>query len=212
MSRILLCFGDSNTHGTPPIETPGTYARYDAATRWPRVTRAALGDGWELVEEGLPGRTAQFEDPVMGTFMDGRLGLSIALQSHGPIDALTLMVGTNDVKTRFGATAEKVTAGIAGLLDIALGDDMQTRHHGFEVLLICPPPVKETGPCAGEFFGGETVSRSLAPLYAGLAKARGISFLNAGDLIEVSAIDGVHYEAKAHMALGQAVAQAVLMM
>jgi lysophospholipase L1-like esterase len=33
----LLCFGDSNTHGTPPIVTRGVYARFDAQTRWPRV-------------------------------------------------------------------------------------------------------------------------------------------------------------------------------
>jgi lysophospholipase L1-like esterase len=46
----------------------------------------------------------------MGAHMDGREGLRIALQSHGPLDAMTLMLGTNDVKTRFGATPEMVTA------------------------------------------------------------------------------------------------------
>ena len=33
---VVLTFGDSNTHGTPPITERGVYARYDAATRWPR--------------------------------------------------------------------------------------------------------------------------------------------------------------------------------
>lgn len=209
MSRTLLCFGDSNTHGTPPITTPGIYARYDATIRWPRVAHAALGDDWDLVEEGLPGRTAQFEDPIMGTFMDGRMGLRIALQSHGPIDVLTLMLGTNDSKTRFGASGERVTAGIAGLLDIALGDDMQTRHDGFKVLLICPPPVREIGPFAGEFFGGEAVSRALPLLYKALARARGIGVLDAGQVLEVSPVDGVHFASEDHIALGKTVAQAV---
>ncbi|MDV7144269.1 SGNH/GDSL hydrolase family protein [Tropicimonas sp. TH_r6] len=209
MSQTLLCFGDSNTHGTPPITTPGTYARYDMSIRWPQLTSAALGEDWNLVEEGLPGRTAQFEDPIMGAFMDGRPGLRIALQSHGPIDVMTLMLGTNDVKTRFGATAEKVTAGIAGLLDIALGDDMQTRHNGFKVLLICPPPVQESGPFAGEFYGGEAVSGALPPLYENLARARGIGFLDAGRVLEVSPVDGVHYAPDGHVLLGRAVANAV---
>jgi lysophospholipase L1-like esterase len=209
MIRTLLCFGDSNTHGTPPMERSGIYDRFDAETRWPCVARRALGDEWTLVEEGLPGRTAQFPDLMMGDHMDARIGLPIALQSHGPIDVLTLMLGTNDVKARFGATPEKVTAGIAGMVDFALSDEMQTRHGGFRVLLICPPPVLEQGPFAGEFFGGAETSRALPPLYRALAAARGCGFLDAGKVIAVSPVDGIHYDAAAHQALGQAVAEAV---
>ena len=175
MPKTLLCFGDSNTHGTPPIVDRALYARFDAATRWPCVAHRALGPDWALVEAGLPGRTAQFEDLMMGAHMDGRPGLKIALNSHGPIDVLTLMLGTNDVKTRFGATPQMVTAGIAGLLDVALGVEMQTRHGGFKVLLICPPPVEEVGPIAEEFFGSAAISRALPPLYEALAGARGIA-------------------------------------
>lgn len=209
MPRTFLCFGDSNTHGSPPIVNLGVYARFDTATRWPCVAQRALGPDWVLVEEGLPGRTAQYEDAVMGAHMDGRLGLKIALCSHGPIDVLTLMLGTNDVKTRFGATPAKVTAGIAGLLDIAMGDEMQTRHGGFKVLLICPPPVLEQGPIRMEFIGGRAVSLALPPLYAALAAARGVGFFDAGTVIGVSPVDGIHYEAATHLVLGAAVAAVV---
>lgn len=204
----LLCFGDSNTHGTPPIVTRGVYARFGGDVRWPRVA-AGLLPGWEVVEEGLPGRTAQFPDPVMGAHMDGRDGLKIALQSHGRIDALTIMLGTNDVKTRYGADPRKVTAGIAGLLDIAMGDEMQTRHGGFRMLVICPPPVLEQGPIASEFTGAREVSLRLPALYEQLAQARGAAFLDAGKVIEVSPVDGIHFEPEAHVALGRAVAEAV---
>ena len=209
MPRTLLCFGDSNTHGSPPIVTRGLYARFDPASRWPCVAQSALEPDWTLIEEGLPGRTAQFEDAVMGAHMDGRVGLKIALCSHGPIDLLTIMLGTNDVKTRFGATAAQVTAGIAGLLDIAMGDEMQTRHGGFKVLLICPPPVLEQGPIRMEFIGARAVSLALPPLYAALAAARGIGFFDAGSVIAVSPVDGIHYDAATHRVLGAAVAQAV---
>ena len=74
MTRTLLCFGDSNTHGTPPIVTRGeAYRRFGADTRWPRVAASML-PGWEVVEEGLPGRTTQFSDPVMGAHMDDARG------------------------------------------------------------------------------------------------------------------------------------------
>ncbi|MFN4153985.1 MAG: SGNH/GDSL hydrolase family protein [Paracoccaceae bacterium] len=206
---FLMTFGDSNTHGTPPIVTRGEYHRFGPEVRWPQVCWRALGAAWELAEEGLPGRTAQFADPVMGAHMNGQDGLKIALQSHGPLDVLTIMLGTNDVKARFSATPEAVTAGVAGLVDIALSLEMQARHGGFRVLLICPPPVVETGPIGGEFLGAATRSVGLAPRYQALAEARGIGFLDAGAFIAVSQQDGIHFEPEAHAALGLAVAQAI---
>ena len=206
---ILLTFGDSNTHGTPPILNRGEYRRFDQKTRWPKIAQAALGDDWELAEEGLPGRTAQFDDPVMGAIMNGRPALRMALQSHGPIDVMTIMLGTNDVKTRFATTPEQVVAGIAGLLDVAMSLEYQERHGGFRILLICPPPVVETGPIRVEFWGGAARSQALAPLYADLARSRGIGFMDAGQVISVSPIDGVHFDETAHAALGRAVAEKV---
>lgn len=204
---LLLTFGDSNTHGTPPIVDLDLYDRFDAALRWP--VRAARALGWDLVEEGLPGRTAQFADPVMGPQMDGRLGLQIALHSHGPIDVLAIMLGTNDVKARFGASPELITGGIASLLDIAQDRVVQRRHGGFRVLLVCPPPVLEQGPIAGQFFGGRARSLALPGLYRDLAQARGCGFLDAGTVISVSPVDGVHFEPEAHGVLAGAVAGAV---
>lgn len=207
---VLMAFGDSNTHGTPPIVVRGEYHRFGRGVRWPSRMAQALGPDWEVVEEGLPGRTAQFDDPVMGAHMNGRDGLKIALQSHGPLDVLVLMLGTNDVKARFTATPEAVLSGIAGLLDVAQGLEMQTRHGGFRILLVCPPPVEEVGPIRHEFWGGAARSRALPPLYQALARARGCGFLDAGQVIAVSPVDGVHFDEAAHAALAEAMAQAVL--
>ncbi|MDZ4093941.1 MAG: GDSL-type esterase/lipase family protein [Paracoccaceae bacterium] len=205
----LLTFGDSNTHGTPPLTELGVYQRYGADVRWTTRAQALLGPGWSLAEEGLPGRTAQFDDPVMGPHMNGQQGLQIALQSHGPLDVMTLMLGTNDVKTRFGATPDQITGGIAGLLDIALGSEMQTRHGGFKLLLICPPPVRECGVLASQFFGGAAKSRALPLLYAALATRHGAAFLDAGQIIATSPIDGVHFEPEDHAKLAIAMAKAI---
>ena len=203
----ILTFGDSNTHGTPPMTDRLLQHRHGREVRWPQVMARALE--WELVEEGLPGRTAQFDDPGMDGLMNGHPALRQALQSHGPLDVLTIMLGTNDVKTRFGATAEQVMAGMAGLLDLATSAEMQDRQGGFRVLLICPPPVVETGVLAMDFWGAAAKSQALPPLYAALAASRGVSFLDAGQVIAVSPVDGVHFDAAAHLALGAAVAEAV---
>lgn len=197
---VVMCFGDSNTHGTPPITELGRYERFGGGQRWP-----SLLTGHEVIEEGLPGRTAMYDDPVMGAHMNGQAGLKIALESHGPIDVLVLMLGTNDVKARFTSTPEQVVGGIASLLDIAHHRLMQERHGGFQTLLICPPPVVEVGPIRHEFWGGAARSAALPPLYQALAKARGIGFLDAAAVIAVSPIDGVHFGIEEHAKLATAV-------
>lgn len=210
MPRTLLCFGDSNTHGSPPMaETDAPYHRYDTQTRWPAVAAAALAPDWTVIEEGLPGRTAQYDDPVMGAHMNGQVGLRIALSSHGPLDLLAIMLGTNDCKTRFGGSARAIVAGIAGLVDMARNIDVQQRHGGFGILLICPAPVQETGRHAGEFHGAAALGRDLPSLCGAMARARGCAFLDAGQHVEVSPVDGVHLSAEAQRTLGHAVAAAV---
>ncbi len=198
---VVMCFGDSNTHGTPPIVDLDLYARYGVGQRWPTL----LGPRFEVIEEGLPGRTTLFDDPVMGAHMNGQIGLKIALESHGPLDALVLMLGTNDVKARFTATPEAVVGGIASLLDIAQHRVMQRRHSGFKILLICPTPVVEVGPIRGEFWGGAARAQALAPLLRTLAEARGVDFLDAGAVIKVSPLDGVHFDEAEHAKLAAAV-------
>lgn len=209
MTKTLMTFGDSNTHGTPPILTRGDYHRFDPDQRWPTVAHATLGTGWALVEEGLPGRTTAHADPVMGAHMNGQTGLRIALESHGPIDVLTIMLGTNDLKAHFGLTPAGIAAGVAGLLAIAKSVEYQTRHGGFDILLICPPPVLEQGPIADVFYGAATKSAELPALYAGLAAHWDCAFLDAGAHIGPSPTDGVHFEPEAHVTLGRAVAAAL---
>ncbi len=206
---ILMTFGDSNTHGTPPIIQRGVYARYDAATRWPTRAAAQLGPDWALVEEGLPGRTTCFDDPAMGAHMNAVIGMRIALNSHGPLDYMTLMLGTNDVKTRFGASPAQIVAGIAGLVDMALSPEMATRHPALKLLLIAPPPVQELGPLTAEFIGASEKSRALAPLLQSYAAARGVGFLDAGTVLQTSPIDGIHFAPEGHAALAKAVAKAL---
>lgn len=205
---LVLCFGDSNTHGTPPMQAEGEYRRFGAEVRWP--TRMARDLGWDLVEEGLPGRTAQWGDAVMGPIMNGIDGLKMALQSHGPIDWLVIMLGTNDAKARFGASPELITGGIAALLDIAQSPEMQARHGGFRVLLVCPPPVMEgVGPIANQFYGAHQRGLELPSYYRALAASRGVHFLDAGQVMQVSPQDGVHFDAENHALLATAVAAAL---
>ncbi|PUB17582.1 SGNH/GDSL hydrolase family protein [Yoonia sediminilitoris] len=204
-----MTFGDSNTHGTPPMPVRDSYGRLPAGVRWPTVTDAALGPQWALIEEGLPGRTTNRNCPDMGPHMNGQTGLRIALESHGPIDLLVVMLGTNDLQAKFGATAQMVTGGMASLLSIAHSTEYQTRHDGFQILMVCPPPVIECGTFGRDFYLGASKSADLPMHYAALADTWGVHFLNAGQFIKASPIDGVHFDADAHVALGHAIADKI---
>jgi lysophospholipase L1-like esterase len=202
----VLMFGDSNTHGSMPIEDMEVRLRHGSDARWPGIALAALGDDWTMIEEGLPGRTTCHPDDEMGPHMDGRVGLFIALESHGPIDFMTLMLGTNDLKHKFDRTPQQIAADAGTLLEIALSDEMQQRHGGFDILLICPPPILEQGVIADMFVGGRLKSLELAKCYCALAETQGVALLNAGDIIESSPVDGIHFDAEMHEKLGGAVA------
>ena len=110
--RQVLCFGDSNTYGY----VPGTAERYDWDTRWTGIVGTGLMEkGYIVQEEGLCGRTTVFDDPLR----PGRRGselLPIILETHKPEDLIILMLGTNDCKTFYGATAGSIGLGIRKLV------------------------------------------------------------------------------------------------
>ena len=207
MTKTLLAFGDSNTFGIGPMESrTGPSPRFPKGTRWPTVVAARTG--WDVIEAGVPGRTANAQtDVVMGDYVKGPIGLRIALNSCGPIDVLSIMLGTNDQKAQFGLSPEGIAAAISGLLSIAKSEEVQDKHGGFDILLICPPAVREIGALREEFFGAEAKSAALPALLADLADNWDIDYFDANTVISVSKSEGVHFEAEDHIKLGQAVAK-----
>src|SRR4030095_16419851 len=102
--KTIMCYGDSNTWGCIPLTGPEPPRRYGPAQRWPGVLRRELGDGYWIVEEGLNGRTTVWDDPL-GPFRSGKELLAPCLMTHEPIDLVVVMLGTNDLKRRFGVGA-----------------------------------------------------------------------------------------------------------
>lgn len=203
MTRSILAFGDSNTHGTPPMTSDSHHPRLPR--RWPVVLAEVLGE--TVIEDGLPGRTAC---PLVSTsadvHLDGHLGLRMALATHGPIDHLLIMLGSNDLKEAAGKTPDMIVAGLAGLMLMAKDTEAQARHGGFEITLIAPPPLLEMGTFVPEMRGGAAKSIALAEGTRALAAAWSAGFIDAGAYIASSPVDGVHFDEDAHAALGRAVA------
>lgn len=207
--RVVLCYGDSNTHGTAPMPDLLALDRLGPAERWPGVLAAELGPGWRVIEEGLPGRTTVHPDPVAGDHKNGLAVLPAALETHRPIDLVVLMLGTNDLKARFATPPVEIAGSLDRLVVTIKQSGCGPAQGAPAVLVVAPPPVLEAGCLAEIFAGGAEKSTRLGPLVAAMAGRRGVSFLDAGAVIASSPVDGVHYDEAEHAKLGRAVAAAI---
>lgn len=203
--RVVLCYGDSNTHGTKPLAHAGDLQRFGPTERWPGVLRGRLGDGWQVLEEGLPARTTVHDDPVDGRHKNGLAYLRPCLESQLPVDVLVLMLGTNDLKARFSVTPADIAASVGVLLREVQACAAGPSGRSPRILLLSPAPIEETGVLGEVFAGGAAKSRALAGLYREVAARFGARFLDAGAAATVIPIDGIHYDVEQHARLGEAV-------
>lgn len=210
MARTVLCFGDSNTHGTLPMEHMDDRRRLGRQERWPGVVAGQLGSSFHVIEEGLPGRTTVHPDPIEGDHKEGHVGLMIALETHRPIDLVVLLLGTNDLKPRFAVTSADIAVSLEKLVSLVRSSDCGPDFAAPDVLLISPPRILETGCLADKFTGGAAKSDALGSLVRRTAERCSCRFLDAATIISSSPVDGIHFDSAEHEQLGNAIAAEVM--
>jgi lysophospholipase L1-like esterase len=174
--KTVVCFGDSNTWGY----VPGSDGeRHPRNVRWPNRLQRLHGDDWDVIAEGLNGRTATIERPDS----EGRNGLPYllpCLHSHAPVDVVVIFLGTNDVNF---IDDDRVARCVARLVEIV-------RRCDAEPLVLVPPP-----------FDGHSLGPSFAEeLDCPLVDLDGVtSYPVVHDDVE-------HLDADGHAAVAQAVA------
>lgn len=212
MKKHILCLGDSNTHGycADPADCADGGDRFNEDERWTMLLQKLLGKDYLVVEEGLGGRTTCFTDPLCEG-LNALDYITPCLLSHEPVDLLIIMLGTNDTKDRFCASAACIGQGMGRLIKKAL-DTPCWGQHAPNILVVAPPPIGEgmlTSPVAG-VMGRECVTRSrdLARYYKEQCVLLGVSFLDAGTLgCEFNQVDFMHLTRSGHAALAQGIFQ-----
>jgi len=207
--RTILCFGDSNTYGAIPTLARVGRHRYAPDRRWPGIMRRQLGGAWDVIEEGHPSRTTLRDDPIEGAHKNGLKALPVSLESHMPVDLVILMLGTNDLKHRFGMTPHDIADSIEVLVRAVQRSEAGPAGAMPAIMVVAPPPMQEVDWLGEMFLDGAAKSLHLPALVRDVAKRTGTTFLDAGKFVESSTVDGIHLDSDAHRTLGLELARAV---
>jgi len=214
MKKHIVCFGDSNTHGycADPKDCADGGDRFNESERWTCLLQQKLGEDCLVIEEGLSGRTTVFDDPLHEC-MSGLDYITPCLMSHEPVDLLIIMLGTNDTKDRFYASAACIGIGMARLVKKA----MSTECWGGKkpnILVVCPPAMGKEMPNGifGDTMGELCVEKSeqLSRYYKEQCQLLGVHFADAGALgCEFNEIDYMHLTKAGHATLAEKLAEIV---
>lgn len=197
-TKTILCYGDSNTWGNVPRSDD----RYPRDIRWTGALQNLLGKGYEVISEGLCGRTFIAVDPAK-PHRTGITHLQAILESADPIDVVIVMLGTNDIKVTYKLTPAEIAAHV--LQTIEFIRNVKDLEKIPEILIICPPPViiPQTNDLDSRMILGPEAFRILPGLYKEVAQRQSCGFINAGEYISSSKIDGYHLDAEGHMKLAE---------
>jgi lysophospholipase L1-like esterase len=207
----VLCFGDSNTHGAPSDDPD--YVRLGPDFRWTGRLQRLLGDGYEVVEEGLNGRTTDV-DYVDRPHCNGRTYFPAALMSHQPLDVVVVMLGSNDFKTCFARSAAAIANALHGYVDDVATYVTDRRGRTPALLLLSPIRLDDSVTAyvdpTGNGFDARSLeaSRDLAAETRRVAQERRVLFADAGSVARAGG-DGLHLTLDSHAPLADLVADVI---
>ena len=212
MRKHIVCFGDSNTHGycADPADCADGGIRFNENERWTHLLQKHLGEEYLVIEEGLSGRTTCFDDPIH----EGLNGLNYiypCLKSHEDVSLLVIMLGTNDTKDRFYASAACIGIGMARLVKKAMATECW-GDKAPNILIVAPPHIGEgmLGSEVAATMGSLCVQKSqeLAHYYKVQSELIGCHFMDAAGC-EFNSVDYMHLTKQGHAQLAEKLADLI---
>lgn len=198
-AKRILCYGDSNTWGDPPDSD----VRYPINIRWTGILQKRLGNEFEIIEEGLCGRTTVIDDPKEEG-RNGKTYLKPCLETQKPLDLIILMLGTNDLKERFNFTVEEIAKNIEQLVIIIKEIGKTNDKKAPKILLISPAWVNQHADNPVENMKGvEKKSKQFAKYFREIAERQNCNFLDVAQYIQPSKKDGCHLDSESHAKIAE---------
>lgn len=204
-----MCYGDSNTHGQKPDRS----GRYPANERWTGRLQDLLGNGYYVIEEGLGSRTTDL-DYEKKPGRNGKTYLMPCLASHGPLDIVVIMLGTNDLKIEYLRTAADITDALQGLIADVRQDAEWSNRKSPAIILISPILIEDTAERFTEFYTGyydqrsATISMDLANSIKTMSASNDCTFLNAAEVAKPGE-DGIHLHPSSNQPLSELISTTI---
>jgi len=200
-------------HLRHPTKDPD-YVRLHADRRWTGVLQRLLGDGYDVIEEGLNGPTTDvdYEDRPG---CNGRSYFVPCLLSHHPLDVVVIMLGGNDLKPCFDRTPQSIADALHGYVDDVAASVTDRRGRVPASVLVGPTLVDDTAPryrdVVGDNFDPAIPARfqELARAIRRVAQERDVRYVDAAQVAHPGD-DGLHLALDSHARLAELVAATVL--
>tara|TARA_B100001115_G_scaffold106680_1_gene78671 strand:+ start:1631 stop:2269 length:639 start_codon:yes stop_codon:yes gene_type:complete len=206
--KTILCFGDSNTWGYSPKDG----SRFPPNIRWTGTLQSLLGADYNIIEEGLNGRTTFINEKGRGAraFRSGSDLFPTILESHRPLNLVIIMLGSNDLKLEYNLSVEEIAKGAKALCKQVIDSEYLVENPPL-ILLISPTHFNSEIIEHGiEIFGDPSEkSRQFAKHYQKVAEELGIYFLDAAKYVVPSEGEGIHWDADQHIKFGKVLAQKI---
>ncbi|MBP6866483.1 MAG: hypothetical protein KBC12_03000 [Candidatus Pacebacteria bacterium] len=209
-AKRILVYGDSLTFGFAGIGNPEG-DKFPSDKRFTGVMQTELGSDYEVIEEGLRGRTVSGEN----AFFPHRNGLEQfgpIFASHLPVDLVVFSLGTNDANSGSDKKPEEIPSDFSKYTEIM---EFWCKGFGFpmpKVLLVAPPIVEEEFSYKifkDIFKGAKEKSLTFSESYKSFATKNNWHFLDSGEFIKPGEIDGIHLDQESNKILGIKIAELI---
>jgi lysophospholipase L1-like esterase len=179
------------------------------------MLQRSLGEGYDVIEEGLNGRTTDvdYEDRPG---CNGRSYFVPCLLSHHPLDVIVVMLGSNDLKSCFDRTPKAIAEALHGYVDDIAANVTDRRGRMPVTVLVSPIRINSTAPSFQEVTGKnfnptDLAARSLELAIAirQVAQERGVLYADAAQVAHAGD-DGHHLTLDSHARLAELFASTVL--
>ncbi len=188
------------------------FVRYGFTERWTRRLQAELGTAYHVIEDGLNGRTTVFDDPMIGE-TSGLAQLPIALKTHMPFDLVIILLGSNDVKTRFNVNGNEIARGLGRLLEIVSKSNVGPDGRAPATLVLVPPAMGDVSRTwLAPLFDPVQCPAALQRLrdtYPPVAATFGARCFDINTVVGPGTIDGLHFDPNSLQPVAIALAEVI---
>jgi lysophospholipase L1-like esterase len=164
-TKRIMVFGDSNSF------RPG----HDKES-WPKLFEDKDPFHFTIFNESYDGRTTRYDSGEC----NGLGVINKKLMAHAPLDYVIVMLGTNDVKNKYGPPSPaEIADGMSRILEI-----IENHGGGAKPILLTPPPLGNV--ISGELAGAQPRIPSVVDEYRRLSINRDVRLIDIYSILEVS--------------------------